>query len=189
MLHPLVREADPLELLHRTLPLIRLRESGIEERQGDIVHEIILRKQVVLLEDEADLMIPDGGELVVCHVGGVDPLNQILSLRRHIEGTDDVHEGRLARTGLADDGDEFPMVDVYADTVVRMHLLGTHLVDFANVFELQERHLPVMLRRDIGTGCTIDALGRLRGPQLRDFLVIFGVFVDFIDHTHSITSV
>ena len=70
------------------------------------------------------------------------------------------------------------MVDVYADAVVRMHLLGAHLVDFVNVFELQEGHLPVMLRRDIGTGCAIDALGRLRGPQLLDFLVVLGVLIE-----------
>ena len=131
-------------------------------------------------------MVSDSGQLVLRHVRGVHPLNQVLSLRRHIEGTDDVHEGRLSGAGLADDGDELTMIDVHADAVVRMHLLGAHLVDFVNVFELQEGHLPVMLRRDVGTGCTIDALSR---PQLRDLLVIFGVFIDFIYHTHSITSV
>ena len=60
-----VAEAHPLQRLARPLPPLGAREAGVDQRQLDVVQGVGARQQVEGLEDEADLLVADAGQLAV----------------------------------------------------------------------------------------------------------------------------
>jgi hypothetical protein len=58
-------EADPLERPARPLAALAARQAGVDQRQLDVVQRVGARQQVEGLEDEADLLVADAGELLV----------------------------------------------------------------------------------------------------------------------------
>ena len=78
--------------------------------------------QVILLEDEAYLLVPDPGELVVGKLLDVRPVEYIVPARRHVKTAEHVHQRRFSRTGLADYGYEFAVIDGKGNVVQRADL-------------------------------------------------------------------
>ena len=76
--------------------------------------------EVELLEDEADRAAAHLGEFVGGQVGDVVPVEHDSALGGRIHGSDDVHEGRLAGAGGADDGDPLAARDLQRHVVESM---------------------------------------------------------------------
>ena len=64
--------------------------------------------EVEALEDEADLVVADFGELVVAEVGNVLAVDEVLARGADVQAAQHIHQGGFPRAGLADDGHKFP---------------------------------------------------------------------------------
>ena len=89
-------QADELERSERPRPSFAGRHARIGKRQRHVAQRGAARQQVEALEDEADLAVPDQGELALVEMADVDPVEPIPATRLGIETAHDVHEGRLA---------------------------------------------------------------------------------------------
>ena len=134
-------QADGGERVARPLALLAQRHVAVEQRQLDVLDGAGARKQVEVLEDEAELAVADRGALVGRqrrHVGAVEPIG---AARRPVETAEDVHERRLARARRAHDGDELAGRDVDGHAAQRLHRDVAELVDLPDVAHLDERRL------------------------------------------------
>jgi hypothetical protein len=58
-----VGEPDPLERRQRAPPPLARRDLGVDQRQLDVLERAVPGQQVKLLEDEAQLLVPQPREL------------------------------------------------------------------------------------------------------------------------------
>ena len=104
---PSVSQAhDPQEFLRRGLGLGRPHPPD-PEGDHDILEDGEVLEEVVELEDEAHLFVPEPALLFAVVEADVPPPVKNLALRGPVEGADHVEEGRLSRPGGPHDGDEF----------------------------------------------------------------------------------
>ncbi len=99
---------------------LRLGDAGVHQGHLHVLQQGQLGQQVVLLEDEAQHLVADGGQLVVVHLAHVPAVQQIGAGGGHVQAADDVHAGGLAGAGLAHDGHELPLLDLEGDVVRRL---------------------------------------------------------------------
>src|SRR5690606_6857125 len=71
---------------------------------------------------EAERLAPEPRETVGIERLDVAAGEQIRAARRAIEAPEDVHQRRLSGSGLPDDRDELPRVDLQVDVTERAHL-------------------------------------------------------------------
>ena len=96
-------------------------DAGVEERQLDVAQERGLGQQVEGLEDEADLLVADRGELEAGELRDVLAVQAVGALGRRVEAAEDVHEGGLAGARGADDRDHLALLDLEVDPAERLH--------------------------------------------------------------------
>jgi len=116
-----VAEGDLVEGREGLLLPLRAGDAGIEEGQLDVAEERGLGEQVEGLEDEADLLVPDRGELEAGELRDVLPFQAVGAVGRCVEAAEDVHEGGLARAGGAYDRDHLALLDLEVDPTQRLH--------------------------------------------------------------------
>ena len=105
------------------------RHAGVDQRQLDVVQGAGAREQVERLEDEADLLVADPGQLGVGQVRHALPVEPVLARRGRVEAADHVHQRALAGPGRPHDRDEFVAVDVEVDAAQRLdHFGAEHVV-------------------------------------------------------------
>src|SRR6056297_772730 len=95
--------------------------AGEIEREEDVLCCGQGRHQVERLEDEADLLAAQAGELAVGQRGEVDTTDRDAAGRERVEAGDVLHEGRLTRPGRAHDRGESTAFEVDADVIERVH--------------------------------------------------------------------
>ena len=87
---------DLFEKRHGALAPFSLPDARVEHRQLDVALHRSLRQQVVLLEDEADLLVADVRELGAREAVHALAVERVGSARRRVEAAEDRHERRLA---------------------------------------------------------------------------------------------
>ena len=92
-------------------------DAGIDRRHRGIFDGIEVGEELVALEDEAEMLAPQLGELVGRELADVAAREGIGPFARRIEAADQVHQRRLAGARLADDGDHLARPDVEIDMV------------------------------------------------------------------------
>src|SRR5437879_6219011 len=121
-----------------TLPSL-LAIAGVDERQLDVLDRVQSREQVVRLEDEADVLVADRGELVIGQLVDVLAGEHVCPAVGNVEAAKDVHERRLSRAGRAHDGHEFRGPDVEVDPPQRVHRdVPTDAVGLGDAAELHD---------------------------------------------------
>src|ERR1043165_103234 len=103
LVHQALGEVDGAQRLLGHLVSLRSTDATIDQRQLDVVKRSRAREQVEGLKDEADFLVTNTSELVVVHLGNVFAVEPVLALRRRIETSDQVHQGRLAGAGWSND--------------------------------------------------------------------------------------
>ena len=73
-----------------------LELPGVEQREFDVAKGRRPGQEIIRLEDEADLLVSDPGELVLVELRNLDAIEEARSSRRAVEAAHKVHEGRLA---------------------------------------------------------------------------------------------
>jgi len=90
-------------------------------------------EQVEGLEDEADLLVADAGELVIVERGDVVAVEPVAAAGGRVEASDEVHQGGFAGAGGAHDGDVLVVADAQVDAAERVDLLVAHLVGLPEI--------------------------------------------------------
>ena len=108
----------------------------VDERQLDVVQRGGAGQQVEGLEDEADLLVADAGELVVVELADQLAVEPVVALGGRVEAADEVHQRGLAGAGGAHDGDVLIVLDAQGDAAQGLHLLlGAHVVGAPEIFD------------------------------------------------------
>jgi hypothetical protein len=105
----------------------------IDERQFDVVQRGGASEQVECLEDEADFLVANAGELIIVEFGDVVAVEPVMALRGRIEAAEEVHQRGFAGTGRAHDGDVLVVADTDVDAAQGVHLLVAHLVGLPEI--------------------------------------------------------
>ena len=143
---PLLGKAHPPQGADRPLPALLGGDTGVQQGQLHVLLHGQLWDQVVLLEDKTQHFVPDFRLLVVIHSRDVGAAQVVGAGGWHVQTADDVHGRGLAGSGLAHDGHELSWVDGDIHPVQGMDLLGAHLVDLIDIFQLDEMlHLTLSL--------------------------------------------
>src|SRR5260370_24490236 len=90
-------QANAREGAHGSLAAIFDVLGAIQKRQLDVLCRAGPRQQIELLENEADLLIPDLGKLIAIERPDVHALQPVGPGCRFVAATPTVHEGGLAR--------------------------------------------------------------------------------------------
>jgi len=98
------------------------RELGVLERRED-------GEEVVGLEDEADVLQAESGELGAAQLGEVPARDPDPAARGRGEATDEVEERGLPRAGRTRHGHELAGLDLQREITHRLHGLRLLLVD------------------------------------------------------------
>src|ERR1043166_10033458 len=106
---------------------------AVNQGQLDVLSRGGSRKQVKILEDEADLAITDVGELISIQLGNVGAVQNIMTRSGSIEATQDIHQRGFSGTARAHECNEFARVDFDRDAPHRgyFHLSGA--ICFMNI--------------------------------------------------------
>ena len=85
--------------------------TGVNQRDLYVFQKVQLGQKVVLLKDEPQLFVADGGQLVAGHLPHIPAVQSVGPIRGHIQAADDVHAGGFARAGLPHDGHKLAPVE------------------------------------------------------------------------------
>ena len=124
--HALERRGDALR------PLRRLY-AAVDERQLHVLLRRELGDKVEVLENKADLLVADTGELLFAVILDGDTVEPVRPGVCHIQTADDVHQRGFAAAGRADDAHKLFRENVQRHMVERVDALLTDLVDLGNV--------------------------------------------------------
>src|SRR5262245_61091062 len=156
MVHAILELHLLQRLLRLALPFIRA-ETGVHERQFDVMERSGARQEVERLEDEPDLLVPNTGQGVVTHLRDFQAVQPIFAGVRRIQAPDDVHQRRLARTGRTHDGHVFVAPDGDVDTAKGAYDFAAHVI-FA--LDAARDDDPSLVRRHPGLAENRAPLGR-----------------------------
>jgi hypothetical protein len=108
---------------------------AIEQRQLDVVECSRTAEQVESLEDEPDLLVANGSQVVLRELGDVSAVELVDAAARPIQAADDVHERGLAGAGGPGDGDELAGLDREGHAAQGADLVVAHSVDLRQVLD------------------------------------------------------
>ena len=120
---------------------LRARYPGVDQRQRHVLKSARTGQQVEGLEDEADFAVTDLGQLIVVEMANVGPLQEVLACSGLIETADDIHERGLARARRPHNGDHLAGAHLECDAAQSVDFDLTHLVDFGDVLDVDDRCL------------------------------------------------
>ena len=111
---------------------------AVKHRQLDVFQRGGAREQVEALEDEADLLVADVGQLVAVERRNVHAVQQIIAAGRAVEAADHVHQRGFARAAGAHEGDKFAGQDFQRHAAHGMHLHLAGVIGLVDVFEFDD---------------------------------------------------
>ena len=112
--------------------------AGVHEWEFDVLEGGGAREEVVVLEDEADVLVANVGELIFVEAADLFFVEVVLAGGGLVEASEDVHEGRFSGAGWPHDGDELALMndDVYALEGLDRHL--AHDVVLAQIADFDD---------------------------------------------------
>ena len=116
VLHP-ARQPHPLQSLHCQVIAVIGVDALIDQGQLHIFQHRQGLNQVVLLENEADLLVADAGKLLVRQFLNVGAVQKVLSPGGDVQAAQHVHHGGLAGTGLSHHSHELSPFNVKGHAV------------------------------------------------------------------------
>ncbi len=131
-------KAQPAQQLSRFLAPFFQIKTGIDCRYLDILRRRQAGEQIVALEDEAEGLAPQGGKLIGVQRADILATHLIGSASRPVEAAENVHQGRLARPGLADNRDELAGMHLNRDTIERVHGCLARAINPLDLLEFQQ---------------------------------------------------
>ncbi len=100
--------------------------AGVDQGQLDVVQRAGARQQVEGLENEADFLVANAGQLIVAHLADQIAVDVVLALAGRVEAADQVHQGRFAGPRRSHDRDILAALDLDIHTGNGVDLLVAH---------------------------------------------------------------
>ena len=113
--------------------------GGVIERQADILDGAGAGQKVEALEDEAEPLAADAGEVRLAQPRDIDALEEIVAAGRPVEAAENGHQRRFARARRAHDGDELAALDRQADAAQRFDLDVADDEGAGDILDLDDR--------------------------------------------------
>src|SRR5262249_54969082 len=140
-------QSGRLERRQGTCPAVATVSTVIQQRQLHILDRTGPRQQVKTLKDKADLFVSHLCQLIVRHLGNVDPVEPIVSSRMAVEAVHNFQKGRFPGTRSTHDGDELPALDTHVYTTQGLHTYFTQVIDLREMLDTDDRiHVHSSLR-------------------------------------------
>lgn len=136
-----MREPDSIEKGFGPFRLCRSDASEGQAREKGIFQNVPLRQQVMVLEDEPDMFIPEFCLLILGKLIGVlaDDLDR--SGGRGIEDPEDLEQGRFPGAAWTDDREILSSVHFEGELIQHDDLIGSSRVGFAQILNDEILHL------------------------------------------------
>ena len=106
----LVGDAHLLQQGQGPLAALPATHARVEHGQLHIAHDARLGQEVVALEDEADLLVADPGQLAAREPLDLSPVERVGAGRGEVQAAQDGHEGGFAGSRGADEGHELALL-------------------------------------------------------------------------------
>ena len=133
VIHP-VLHTDELQKELGALFALRRRHARVQKRNFHVLPRAHSGNQVIGLKNKPDLSSPDRRAGIVRQAADINSQKVIVSLRRPVQNTDDVHERTLAGAGFSDDRGELAFLHIEVDSMQNFEfILGTDII-FLNDF-------------------------------------------------------
>ena len=155
---------------------------GELDREPDVLLGGQRGDQVEELEDEADLLAAEVGELVLREVRDVDAVDDDASVGGRVDAAEEVEERGLARAARSDDRHELAARDAEIDVVEGGDVDLAHLVVLADVLEHDDVVGRAGRRRCSAMGAAGD------GIELRRFGLRLGCRIRGLHDAHPLTG-
>ena len=110
----------------------------VNQRHLHVLHQVEAGQKVILLEDETQHLVAHICQLVSVHLAHVPAVEPVGAVGGDVQTADDVHAGGLARTGLAHDGHELPLLDLHRDVVGGLYQRIAHLIILAHLLKFDQ---------------------------------------------------
>ena len=135
-----IRQADDVEAtLGALLHLVGGdAPPAVEHGQLDVFERGRAGEEIEALEDEAEFLVAEVGELVAVQLGDVHAIEQVASRRRPIQAPQCIHEGGFARAARAHDGHELALVEFERDPADGVYFYLAGIVDPMDVLEFND---------------------------------------------------
>ncbi len=143
----LLGDAHPLQQLEGAPAALAARHAGVEHGQLDVAHDRRLGQQVVLLEDEAHLLVADRRQLGAAQALDLLAVEREAAAGGPVEAAEDRHQRALAGTRRPDQRHELAARDVEIDSAQSVHRGAVGAVDLFQVSCLNNRIHVVALSR------------------------------------------
>ena len=109
---PLISQAHLFQGRLGPLPALSLGNAGVHQRDLHVLRQIQFGQQIILLENEAQKLVADLGQLVFVHLAHILAVQEVGSIGGDVQTADDVHAGGFAGAGGAHNGNKFPLIDL-----------------------------------------------------------------------------
>ena len=168
-------EPDPLEDAAGHRLALGLGHTAEHERHGHVLDGIEVRHQIVGLEHEAEMALPERGQFPLVQIGDDHAADAHAAARGLFHAGELVEQGGLAGAGFAVDAADLPARDAQVDAFERHHGLVRDRILLAQVPHFDHR-----ARAGCRRGAARTALGaqipraRRRRGRSRDGAVLFG---------------
>src|SRR5262249_4494624 len=96
-------------------------------------------EQVEALEDEAETLAADAGQLRLAGARHIEPVEEVLAARRPIEAAENRHQRRLARSRRADDRDQLAALDGERDAAQRVDVDAADVIGAHGAADVDDR--------------------------------------------------
>src|SRR5690606_27642591 len=123
--------------------------AGVDGGNLHVADGVQVAQQVVALEDEAEVFAAQGGQVVRVEPARLAAADAVGAGTWPVEAAEDVHQGRLARAGGADDGDHLALLDAQVDVLEHGDGLFAGREFAAQAAQFEKRHV----RASSGRAC------------------------------------
>ena len=128
-----------LQRIHSHFPPLIRSFSLIDQGELHILQNRQILDEVILLENKADLLVANGGKLLVRQLPNVHPAEAVLAPGRDIQAPQHVHHGGLTGAGLTHDGHELSPVNGEAHAIQGPDLaFQSFAVDLIYILDLDQ---------------------------------------------------
>src|SRR5438093_1860783 len=127
------------------LPLVYAGGTATDrhERELHVVERGRARQQIERLEHEADLFVPDPGQLVVVHLARLLAVQQVRPFGGRVEASDQIHQRRFTRPRRPHDRHVLAAIDGNRHAAQRVDLFRAHHVRLPEINRFNQRHNPL----------------------------------------------
>jgi len=130
--HGLQSSLRPLETFPQRDTLVTIIQHG----EHHVLQRASTRQQVIRLEDKANALVANAGQLGLAETTDVFPVEAVGPISRAVQAPQDVHQRALARARWTHNRHKLPWADGHIHAPQRVHLDWAHAIHLGQAVRL-----------------------------------------------------